>query len=114
MNDCLKSCSSPSVTRQNISIERFAENASRAHDAVAPEPARLDHKRDALAANGKVRGTTQIPALYALTGSRTVRAKRHRASRAQQYLEMLSNGMNRYDRKTLRCKVRALKSTMHG
>ncbi|MDF8335530.1 hypothetical protein [Novosphingobium cyanobacteriorum] len=64
MNDHLKKCGSPNVASQHAKIERLAEYPSPTHDAVAPESARLDHKRNAPASNGKIRGTTQIPVLY--------------------------------------------------
>lgn len=42
VDDCLKTLSTPTISRQDTSIEPLTENAPAAHDRVTPKAARLD------------------------------------------------------------------------
>ena len=66
MDNCLKTLSTPTISRQDTYIEPLAENAPAAHDGVTPKATRLDRSNDMATRQGQIRGSAHISALNPL------------------------------------------------
>jgi hypothetical protein len=109
----LQSQGAPAVASQNAIVKSLAKNAPSTQNGITPKSPHKNSQFNRFAAQGKICGSTHIPALNSATVATAIGTEREWRTRSQPYLNALSLRLDRLYRKAIGRKARWSKSMVH-